>query len=118
MSLIKSQLFCGGDVRTDMLNCFCKYFFFVIIKVKLRHELNYSSSVYAQILGHPNAARYAIDWDGNATYNLVINPTLLVDGGAYRCIDVNDASNPQYAQVVTIGNNVSGDSARRLPLAY
>jgi hypothetical protein len=52
--------------------------------------------------GHPNANRYSIDWDGNAVYNLVISPTQLEDGGTYRCIDVNDASNPQYAQVITI----------------
>jgi len=52
--------------------------------------------------GHPNSARYSINWDGNAVYNLVINPTLLEDGGTYRCIDINDASNPMYAQVITI----------------
>jgi len=52
--------------------------------------------------GHPNSDRYSIDWDGNTVYNLVINPTVLQDGGVYRCIDVNDASNPQYAQLVTI----------------
>jgi hypothetical protein len=52
--------------------------------------------------GHPNGARYAIDWDGNRTYDLVIEPTLLEDGGAYRCIDINDASVPHFAQLITI----------------
>jgi len=53
--------------------------------------------------GHPNAARYSLDHpDGSSRYNLVINPTILGDGGTYRCTDISDSSSPAYAQLVML----------------
>jgi hypothetical protein len=53
--------------------------------------------------GHPNFARYTLDNPaGSSIYNLAINPTVLADGGTYRCYDISDSSRPAYAQLVML----------------
>jgi len=55
--------------------------------------------------GHPNYERYVIyhDAEGNGTYyNLGIEPTVLADGGTYRCQDRYDSTSPAYMQLVII----------------
>jgi len=53
--------------------------------------------------GHPNYARYTLDNPaGSSIYNLGIEPTILADGGTYRCDDISDSSRPAYAQLVML----------------
>jgi hypothetical protein len=53
--------------------------------------------------GHPNAARYTLNHPaGTAIYDLTIDPTILADGGTYRCLDTSDSSPPAYAQLVML----------------
>jgi hypothetical protein len=55
------------------------------------------------LTGHPNYARYTLDHPADSrVYNLGINPTVLADGGTYRCYDVSDSSSPAYAQIVML----------------
>lgn len=52
--------------------------------------------------GHPNAARYSIQQPTETTFNLAIEPTVLADGGTYRCSDISDSSTATYAQLVVL----------------
>ena len=52
---------------------------------------------------HPNAARYEIVTDLATKWDLKISPFMLIDGGAYRCIDQYDVASAAYAQVIAIG---------------
>lgn len=51
---------------------------------------------------HPNSARYEIVTDLATTWDLKISPFMLIDGGAYRCIDQYDVESAAYAQVIAI----------------
>jgi hypothetical protein len=53
--------------------------------------------------GHPNSARYTLYHDVDGTnYDLGIEPTVIDDGGTYRCQDISDSTSPAYMQLVMI----------------
>jgi hypothetical protein len=53
------------------------------------------------IPGHPNSARYLILHPTDTVYDLQINPTVVADGGTYKCEDVNGGA-PALVQLIMI----------------